>query len=145
MARRRTTVCSWRQYCIAIVPASPGVIFQPVSETGRTSTGVCAAGVNVVLLNGFRYLAAGHDNEYMMIDSTIVRAHQHSGGALKKGLGQAIGRSRGVTEHKDPSHLRCPGQSGGDQYHTGAGRRYQPGRTDARKHRSGCFPRRQSL
>ena len=33
----------------------------------------------------FRYLAADHDNEYMMIDSTIVRAHQHSAGALKKG------------------------------------------------------------
>jgi transposase len=33
----------------------------------------------------FRYLAADHDNEYMMIDSMIVRAHQHSAGALKKG------------------------------------------------------------
>lgn len=29
-------------------------------------------------------LASDHDNEYMMIDSTIVRAHQHSAGALKK-------------------------------------------------------------
>ncbi|WP_339078853.1 IS5 family transposase [Novacetimonas hansenii] len=44
----------------------------------------------------FRDLAADHDNEYMMIDSTIVRAHQHSAGALKKGgADQAIGRSRG--------------------------------------------------
>ncbi|MBY4641082.1 IS5 family transposase [Gluconacetobacter entanii] len=44
----------------------------------------------------FRHLAADHDNEYMMIDSTIVRAHQHSAGALKKGArNQAIGRSRG--------------------------------------------------
>jgi hypothetical protein len=33
----------------------------------------------------FRNLAADHDNEYMMIDSTIVRAHQHSAGARKKG------------------------------------------------------------
>lgn len=32
----------------------------------------------------FRHLAADHDNEHMMIDSTIVRAHQHSAGALKK-------------------------------------------------------------
>lgn len=31
-----------------------------------------------------------------MIDATIVRAHQHSAGARKKrGLDQAIGRSRG--------------------------------------------------
>ncbi|GBR10241.1 transposase [Acetobacter oeni LMG 21952] len=33
----------------------------------------------------FRHLAADHDNAYMMIDSTIVRAHQHSAGARKKG------------------------------------------------------------
>jgi hypothetical protein len=29
-------------------------------------------------------LAADPDNEYAMIDSTIVRAHQHSAGAQKK-------------------------------------------------------------
>ena len=34
----------------------------------------------------FRHLAADHDNEYMMIDRPIVRAHQHSAGALKKGV-----------------------------------------------------------
>lgn len=39
-------------------------------------------------------LAQDADNEYMMIDSTIVRAHQHSAGA-KGGGQQAIGRSRG--------------------------------------------------
>ena len=33
----------------------------------------------------FEHLAADADNEYAMIDSTIVRAHQHSAGALKKG------------------------------------------------------------
>jgi len=32
----------------------------------------------------FQYLAADADNEYGMIDSTIVRAHQHSAGAIKK-------------------------------------------------------------
>jgi transposase len=34
----------------------------------------------------FKHLASDSDNEYMMIDSTIVRAHQHSAGALKKGV-----------------------------------------------------------
>ena len=29
-------------------------------------------------------LAADADNEYAMLDSTIVRAHQHSAGAKKK-------------------------------------------------------------
>ena len=33
----------------------------------------------------FEQLAADADNEYAMIDSTIVRAHQHSAGA-KKGI-----------------------------------------------------------
>jgi transposase len=32
----------------------------------------------------FEHLAADADNEYAMIDSTIVRAHQHSAGAPKK-------------------------------------------------------------
>src|ERR1700758_164268 len=43
----------------------------------------------------FKHLASDHDNEYMMIDATIVRAHQHSAGARKKNGEQAIGRSRG--------------------------------------------------
>jgi transposase len=34
--------------------------------------------------NLFKHLAGDADNEYAMIDSTIVRAHQHSAGALKK-------------------------------------------------------------
>ena len=32
----------------------------------------------------FQLLAGDADNEYAMIDSTIVRAHQHSAGAQKK-------------------------------------------------------------
>ena len=32
----------------------------------------------------FKFLAQDADNEYAMIDSTIVRAHQHSAGASKK-------------------------------------------------------------
>ena len=35
----------------------------------------------------FRHLAGEADNEYAMIDSTIVRAHQHSAGAVKKAAG----------------------------------------------------------
>ena len=34
--------------------------------------------------NLFKHLATDADNEYAMIDSTIVRAHQHSAGAKKK-------------------------------------------------------------
>ena len=42
----------------------------------------CESGV---LERVFSHLAADSDNEYMMIDATIVRAHQHSAGARKKG------------------------------------------------------------
>src|ERR1039458_1436045 len=38
-----------------------------------------------VLQSVFEHLAKDADNEYAMIDSTIVRAHQHSAGARKKG------------------------------------------------------------
>ena len=34
----------------------------------------------------FKHLAGDADNEYVMIDATIVRAHQHSAGARKKGV-----------------------------------------------------------
>jgi len=37
-----------------------------------------------IWLRVFECLSADADNEYAMIDSTIVRAHQHSAGALKK-------------------------------------------------------------
>ena len=36
--------------------------------------------------NIFKLLSQDADNEYVMIDSTIVRAHQHSAGAKKKPL-----------------------------------------------------------
>lgn len=36
--------------------------------------------------NLFKVLADDPGNEYAMIDATIVRAHQHSAGALKKGV-----------------------------------------------------------
>ncbi|MEX3605399.1 MAG: IS5 family transposase [Burkholderia sp.] len=39
-------------------------------------------------------LAGETEIEHILINSTIVRAHQHSAGALKKGGPQALGRSR---------------------------------------------------
>src|SRR5271170_7351071 len=45
----------------------------------------------------FKHLAADPDNEYAMIDSTIVRAHQHSAGAPEKML---WGERRGQWHHR---------------------------------------------
>src|SRR3981189_560124 len=42
----------------------------------------------------FKMLASDHDNEYAMIDSTIVRAHQHSAGARKKKARKPSGEAR---------------------------------------------------
>jgi transposase len=39
----------------------------------------------------FRHLAGEADDEHAMIDSTIVRAHQHSAGAVKKGATRRSG------------------------------------------------------
>jgi len=44
----------------------------------------------------FQALSADADNEYAMLDATIVRAHQHSAGAKQSSAAQeAIGRSKG--------------------------------------------------
>src|ERR1700719_3114504 len=53
-------------------------------------------------------LASDHDNEYMMIDATIVRAHQHSAGARKKrraSMGSALreGERIGLPWDIDPA------------------------------------------
>ena len=42
-----------------------------------------------VWLRVFEMLAQDADNEYCMIDSTVVKAHQHSAGAKKRGLNNA--------------------------------------------------------
>ena len=42
----------------------------------------------------FEALAEEADNEYIMIDSTIVRAHQHSAGAKKGGLMKQSGAAK---------------------------------------------------
>ena len=41
-------------------------------------------GQSGVWQTAFNHLASDADNEYAMIDSTIVGAHQHSAGAVKK-------------------------------------------------------------
>src|SRR5258707_10173668 len=70
----------------------------------------------------FKMLASDHDNEYMMIDATIVRAHQHSAGARKKrrASDRPIPRR---TDHQDSRPCRCVRQSGRGDAHAGAGPR----------------------
>ena len=58
-------------------------------------TGASAAGRLVVWERLLTVLAADADNEYAMIDATIMRAHQHSAGAKKKPAKTRLGRSKG--------------------------------------------------
>ena len=58
----------------------------------------------------FQHLAADADNEYAMIDSTIVRAHQHSAGAQKSRRGPSHRALARWPEHQDPRPGRRAGQ-----------------------------------
>src|SRR3954470_23275092 len=70
----------------------------------------------------FKLLASDHDNEYMMIDATIVRAHQHSAGARKKRRtsNRPIPRR---TDDQNPRAGRCPWLPRRVDAHAGAGPR----------------------
>jgi transposase len=57
----------------------------------------------------FELLASEADNEYMMIDATIVRAHQHSAGAQRRRPGDRSFARRIDNENSRP--CRCLGQS----------------------------------
>ena len=91
---------SWRRTCIRIttrLPPSGGQTGWPLKPHLHRSCCWCESGVIVRI---FRHLASDHDNDYMLIDSTIVWAHQHGAGPVKKGADQAIGRSRGALTSK---------------------------------------------
>ena len=68
----------------------------------------------------FKTLSADADNEYAMIDSTIVRAHQHSAGAHKKG-GASHWPQQRWTNHQDSCDVRRARQSHGLRAHSRSG------------------------
>ncbi|QEE86865.1 hypothetical protein EOV40_014180 (plasmid) [Acetobacter oryzoeni] len=50
-------------------------------------------------------MAADHDNEYMMIDSTTVRAHQQRAGARKKERRSGHQTILWWPDYQNPCHL----------------------------------------
>ena len=48
------------------------------------------------MANDIQYVTVDSDNEWLKIDSKIIRAHEHSGGALKKYGGYGRTRARKV-------------------------------------------------
>ena len=84
-ARRPTIGCLWRPFIFRYRAGIPWrdlperfgdwkIVHQRFSRWAKSG----------VFERIFKLLASDPDNEYMMIDATIVRAHQHSAGARKK-------------------------------------------------------------
>lgn len=91
---------------------------------------------SVVFQRIFKILAEDRDNEYMMLDSTIVWAHQHSAGARKRG-GQIPGMSShrafaGRIDDQNPCHGACARKSRRPIAYPRPTLRSQSGRTTAR-------------
>ena len=82
-ARRRTIGCSSKPFCSDFAPASLGAICPRFGDWKIVYQRFNRWAKSGVFERVFRLLASDHDNEYMMIDATIVRAHQHSAGAQK--------------------------------------------------------------
>lgn len=58
----------------------------------------------------FEAMSDDHDFEYLIVDSTIIRAHQHAAGAKKGGLKiRPFGRSRGGLSTQIRMAVRCLG------------------------------------
>src|SRR5207302_4183753 len=84
-SRLGTTGCLSKRFSIAIALASPGAICRSALAIRSKFIRDFRAGPRSgVWKKVFEMLAADADNEYAMIDSTIVRAHQHSAGAKKR-------------------------------------------------------------
>lgn len=72
-------------------------------------------------------LAREADLEWLMIDSTIVRAHQHAAGACRSKGGERPG-SGSVSwrpEHQNPRRGRCTGAAGSPDRKSGAAQRHR--------------------
>ena len=93
----------------------------------------------------FKTLAADRDNEYMMIDATIVRAHQHSAGARKKGGRPSHRPIARRADDQNPCYRRRARQLRCHFAHPGAGFRSRTSRAVARRRRAGSLSRRQGL
>ena len=79
-----TIACSWRR-CFS---GAAGIPWRDLPERFgdpiKVHTRFSRWAKSGVWARLFEHLASDADNEYAMIDSTIVRAHQHSAGAQKK-------------------------------------------------------------
>ena len=82
---RKTIAGSWKRSSTATAPEFRGATCQKrFGDWKNTHRRFSRWAKNGVWQRLFEHLAGDANNEYAMIDSTIVRAHQHSAGAPKK-------------------------------------------------------------
>ena len=67
----------------------------------------CESGV---FMRVFEIMSRDADNEFVMLDATIVRAHQHSAGAQKKRRGLSDRPLAWRTDDENPRGRRCARQ-----------------------------------
>ncbi|MBN8963793.1 MAG: IS5 family transposase [Rhizobiales bacterium] len=92
----------------------------------------------------FAALTADRDNQYLMLDSTIVRAHQQA--ATGKGAqGSGAGAFPGWTDHQGPHARRCAGPTLAFHRDRRAGRRHHTSPRTAQGPGRGRRARRQGL
>jgi transposase len=95
-SQRRTIDCSSRRFCRSPVLAARGAIYRSSWAIGITYIRRFSRwGKSGVWQRVVEAVSTDADLQALMVDSTIVRAHQHSAGAQKKKVREAIGRSRG--------------------------------------------------
>src|SRR5271166_516106 len=83
-AMQQTIGCSLMRFFTDIERETLGVICPRVLAIGTSYQRFNRWAKSGVFDRIFKLLASDADNEYMMIDASIVRAHQHSAGARKK-------------------------------------------------------------
>lgn len=93
----------------------------------------------------FKTLADDPDNEYAMIDATVVRAHQHSAGARKRGFERSDRPLARRIDDQDSRHRRCARQSAGGEPHRRTRSRRNAGPSLDPENRTRSPPRRQRL
>jgi len=82
---QRITGCSLKPFCTGSEPVFRGAICRrALGHWKSVHQRFSCWAKSGVFARIFQLLASDADNEYMMIDATIVRAHQHSTGAQKK-------------------------------------------------------------
>ncbi len=134
-ARRWTTGSSSTPCCGCCARAHAGTICRTATASTRACTRASCAGARAgVWERLFDDLIADKKNQYLMIDSTIVRAHQQAAAGRKRGLRRpGSGAFPRWSEHQNPPDNRRGRTAGRLPHHARPGCGVCPGDRSARR------------